>query len=209
MKRNMQRRKLNKFLLQTLAGILFCSFVLTQSSCTGNPQNDTAPKIYFDVPGFFNQQIAQLYKDSFVVIKTAQIDENTDQHEMRWTDWKKEFALFFASDINKASFAGKYKVDSVNTDSSTRIITYAATDPSLRTRLIEITRDARNNDIRLLHITNQTSNFLSSNNEELYYEPMKSYIIKSSQQMRFFGENTFAVKGDIVLKQPQYFEQNN
>jgi hypothetical protein len=178
-------------------------FIVTLSSCTTGPNQVYPAKIYFDLPGFLDEQVAQLYKDSFIVIKTTEINGNSDQHEMPWTDWRKELALFYASDINKPSFIGKYSVDSTAGDPAKVTVAYKATDPSLRTRLIEIIYTG--DSVSLIHISNQSGNFLTSNNEELYYQPLKGYIIKSSQTMKFFGDTKFAIKGDIVKKKQHFF----
>jgi hypothetical protein len=81
------------------------------------PGKLASKETYFDITGFFDTQVAQLYHDSLVAIKTAEINDNRDQHEMQWTDWRKEFASFYASEINKASYIGKYKVDTVHNPS--------------------------------------------------------------------------------------------
>ncbi|MFI5135246.1 MAG: hypothetical protein ACHQD9_05300 [Chitinophagales bacterium] len=179
-----------------------CIFLVLLSSCQP-PSSNLSQKIYFDLPNYFDQQVKELQKDSLVVIKTSEVNGNTDQHQMDWTDWKKEFSLFYASDISKSSFIGKYKTDSVQLDSSEKKIIYLATDSSLRTKLIEITysRDS----VKEVHVVNHSGNFLSRTSEELYYEPRKSYIIKSSVTNRFFGVNEFSVLGQLVSKQKQYF----
>ena len=179
-------------------------FCLLLSSCIDNPEKISTQKKYFDLEGFFDQQVAQLYEDSLIVIKTSAINGKTDQHEMAWTDWKKELALFYGSDINKASYIGKYTEDTTFTNDKI-IISYKATDRALRTRSIEIALDSNASDVQLIHIVNESSNFLSSTHEELYYEPFKSYIIRSTQKLLLFGGNTFGVKGDIVRKEKKYF----
>ncbi|MEO6167840.1 MAG: hypothetical protein ABIO46_13220 [Chitinophagales bacterium] len=178
--------------------------LLIAVSCN-TPPAASSQKLYFDLSGFFDQQVETLYKDSFIVLKTSSINNNTDQHEMPWTDWRKELALFYASDINKTALMGKYVIDTLMIDSTEKKVTYQSTDSTLRTRLLEITYSLPENAVQLLHISNQSYNIISSNREELYYEPVKTYIIKSTQKMKFFGENTFAVKGDIVQKQRAYF----
>lgn len=181
------------------------SFLLL--GCT-NQRQPTETKVYFDIPAFFDQQIAQLYRDSFIVVKTSFINNQTDRHEMPWTDWKRDFDIFYASDINKTSFMGKYAVDTSDkksNDSDEMVISYKATDPSLRTRLLEVTFEADQKTVKLLHIQNVSSSFLSTTDEDLFYEPLSSYVIKSTQQMKFFGGNTYAIKGDIVSKKREYF----
>ena len=137
------------------------------------------------------------------MIKTSIMNGNTDQHQMDWIDWKREFALIFASDINKSSLVGKYKVDSVKLDSATKKIIYTATDVSLRTRLMEVT--FKNNVVESVSIVNHSSNFLSTTHEELYYMTLQNYVLKSSVKNRFFGENEFSMLGQITKKEKQYF----
>src|SRR5580765_6594811 len=88
--------------------------VLASFSCKHAP-TEVSEKPYFDLTSFFTEQINLLQKDSQVVMKTSAINAQTDEHQMNWTDWKREFALFLASDINKASLVGKYAVDTLRT----------------------------------------------------------------------------------------------
>lgn len=184
-------------------GLLLAS-LFAAGSCNNTP-GSTGNQAYFDLTGFLDQQVAALYKDSFLVLKTSSINQNTDQHEMPWTDWRKELSLFYASDINKAAFAGKYQSDTISIDSSQKKIVYRSTDPAIRTSLMEISYALPENTVKLIHIKNQSHNIIYSNNEELYLEPLKTYIIKSKQQMIFFGITDLAVKGDFVQKGKAYF----
>ena len=82
--------------------------ILPISSCQNPTQQASMQKPYFDLTSFFNEQINLLQKDSLVVMKTSAINGRSDQHQINWTDWKREFALFLASDINKTSLIGQY-----------------------------------------------------------------------------------------------------
>ena len=193
----MENRKSSYVLHLTSFGLLFML-----SSCQP-PSTNLSQKPYFDLTSFFDQQIDQLQRDSLVVLKTSEINGNTDQHQMDWTDWKREFALFYGADINKGSLIGKYKIDSVKIDSVKSQITYTATDISLRTRLLEVTYEKR--VVEEIHIVNHASNFLSTTHEELYYQPLKNYVIKSGVSNRFFGDNDFSVLGQLTRKEKKYF----
>ncbi len=187
--------KISNLSLLLAAGLLFFA-------CEP-PAANLASKPYFDVPAYFSRQVAELHRDSLVVVKTSVVNDKTDQHQMDWTDWTKEFILFTNSDINKPSMIGKYLVDTTSTDSVKTKISYTAKDPALRTRLVEITYAKQT--IVELHIVNHEASFLSTSHEELYYLPMKSYVIKSEVKNRFFGSNEFSVLGEITRKQKQYF----
>lgn len=173
-------------------------------SCS-NPDMVVQHKSYFDLTAFFDEQVNTLYRDSMIVLKTTSINNSMDQHEMPWTDWRKEFALFYGSDINKAAFAGKYEVDTVTEGSSVKKIVYTSTDPDLKTKKLEVTVTGPADEVTLIHIVNQSVNAVTTNSEELYYETEKVYIIRTKRKMILFGETTFAVKGDFVRKKPAYF----
>jgi len=186
-----------------LLGFAIMIFILSISFCKNPIQQASSPKPYFDLTTFFNEQISLLQKDSIVVMKTSIIDDKSDQHEMNWIDWKRELALFTASDINKASLIGKYTIDTIRIDSTERKIRYSTIDSSVRTRLVEVT--LKQSEVKQIYIVNKTSGYLSSSSESLLYQPMKAYIVKTSTINRFFGRNDFAMMGEITPKQRQYF----
>lgn len=182
--------------------LLIALLPLLWLSCSP-PDSEQESKLYFDLSGYFSEQVRKLYSDSLVVVKTSVINEKTEQHQMNWTDWGKEFALFTSSDINKPTMKGKYLADTIAVDSARQRVSYTATDASLRTRLIELRYI--HGEIEEIHIVNHQSSFLTTSHEELYYHPMKSYVIKSDVKNRFFGNNQFSVLGQIVKKQKRYF----
>ncbi|MBA3647037.1 MAG: hypothetical protein H0W62_00560 [Chitinophagales bacterium] len=181
-------------------------------SCTKPNTNIGYQKLYFDLAGFFDEQVAQLYKDSLVAIKTSEINGVSDQHQMPWTDWKKEFSLFYGSEINKASYAGKYSIDTIHNaqnDSSLKEVQYKAKDINLRTQLLEVIFYKHTGKVKNIHIINHASNFLSGSDEELFYEVSQGYIIKTKTSMKLFGEDNFAVKGEMVEKNNNFIQSVN
>ncbi|HYV92115.1 MAG TPA: hypothetical protein VE978_10045 [Chitinophagales bacterium] len=184
-----------------------CIIFILLASCQNPTQQASVQKPYFDLISFFDEQISRLEKDSLVVMKTSSINGQTDEHQMDWTDWRREFALFLASDINKTSLIGKYAVDTTHIlsgeDSGNVKIRYAAQDSAMHTRLLEVTLN--NHHVKDIHIINKSSSFLSSFSEDLFYLPMKAYVIKTSTKNSFFGGNDFSVLGLITSKQRKYF----
>ncbi len=197
---NIQMRRISRL----VAIICIVIFVVFSISCT-NPETAVVKKNYFDLTGFLDKEISRLYKDSFIVVKTTSINNSMDQHEMPWTDWRKEFALFYGSDINKSAYAGKYAIDTLEIDSLQRKIVYSSTDSALRTRILEVTYELPVNEVTLIYVRNYSHNAMITNSEDLYFESGATYIIKTKRRLVLFGETTFAVKGDLVKKQHDYF----
>ncbi|MCY7410328.1 MAG: hypothetical protein LH473_08650 [Chitinophagales bacterium] len=200
----MENKKLSKVFRLKSYILPLCICILI-AACNQTSTTTVATKTYFDVPGFFKEEITQLQKDSMIVIKTSSVNETSDVHQIDWTNWYRELILFINSDINKPAFIGKYAVDTIVQDSTSKIITYAATDSSLKTRLLEVTFNTATNSVFQIHIINNTKDFLSSTHEELYFLPMKAYVIKSSQTMLFFGTNEMKVMGKIRGREKKYF----
>lgn len=193
---------------------LILIFFLTASSCDKASDTQTL-KQYFDLTAFMNNQVEKLTKDSVVIIKTSSINDKIEQHTVKWVDWKKEFALLYASDINKESFAGKYEVDTViKGNSDSLIVSYTALDKNLKTQLLKITSSiGKNNNghenpvVTSILIMNQSSGFLASTIETIHYLPFEGYIISSATETKFVGLNNFAVRGEFVKnEQPKYFQ---
>src|SRR5215831_9214944 len=173
------KRKFFPFKTSIYEGTLGMVLLITSLVSCSAPELHLSQQPYFDVPGFFEDQVNQLYRDSLIVIKTSEINGTSDMHQMPWTDWKKEFSLFYASDINKSAFMGKYDIDTTQNpsgDSLAIMISYKANDPELRTRLLEVVKDKRTGAVTSIHIINDVSNFLSASHEELFYEPLRGYV---------------------------------
>lgn len=179
-------------------------FLILFSSCENPSKQASFQKPYFDLTEFFNDQIKQLQKDSMIVVKTSAINTNTDEHTMPWADWKREFALFLASDINKSAFIGKYATDTIKNPDEL-LVRYSATDSSLRTKLLEVTWQLPEKSIKQIHIRNRSCDFLSTTSEELFYLPMNAYMIKSSRDMKFFSGTDYSLMGQIKSKDKKYF----
>ena len=89
-----------------VATFLFFSLV----SCRQEETGDDAPKVYYDLKGFVENQIVYLNEKRPEVNKTAVLGSKREASKTREVDWKKELELFVQADINKPSYRQSYEV---------------------------------------------------------------------------------------------------
>ncbi|GGH41604.1 hypothetical protein GCM10007423_37600 [Dyadobacter endophyticus] len=92
--------------LTIVTAILLFSLV----SCRLEEARDDAPKLYYDLKGFIENQIVYLNEKKPEVSKTAVLGTKREVSKTREVDWKKELELFVQADINKPSYRQSYEV---------------------------------------------------------------------------------------------------
>ena len=92
--------------LTFIAAVLFLSLV----SCRPEEARDDAPKVYYDLKGFIENQIVYLNEKKPEVSKTALLGSKREVSKTREVDWKKELELFIQADINKPSYRQSYEM---------------------------------------------------------------------------------------------------
>ena len=92
--------------LTIVAAALFFSLV----SCQKEETRDGAPKAYYDLKGFIENQIVYLNEKKPEVSKTAILGGKREASKTHEVDWKKELELFVQADINKPSYRQSYEV---------------------------------------------------------------------------------------------------
>ncbi|WP_090152074.1 hypothetical protein [Dyadobacter soli] len=92
--------------LTIVAAVLVFSLV----SCRQEETRDDAPKAYYDLKGFIENQIEYLNDKKPEVSKTAVLGSKHEASKTREVDWKKELELFVQADINKPSYRQSYEV---------------------------------------------------------------------------------------------------
>lgn len=84
--------------------------LLSLVSCTPEESQDDAPKVYYDLKGFIENQIVYLDEQKPQVTKTAVLRSKQETTKTNRIDWKKELELFAQSDINKPSYRQSYEM---------------------------------------------------------------------------------------------------
>lgn len=174
------------FLLLTLWMLAACS-----PAPSGTPQS-FGDSPYFSMERYFQQEAERLERQSPTVRKTVKKNEEAEDREVKIRNWPNELELFRLSDINMDAWVGMYEVDSSETH-----VEYRALDPELRTRHIVIHR-SDDGAIWHIHVTNESTNMLYSTREELDYYPDSLYVIEKRQNIRWWSDNTYTIRGRIV-----------
>jgi len=158
-------------------------------SCT-QPEPATVRR-YFDLEGYFEQEIIRLEKQNSNVIKTVSRNGLAEKKDNISPNWITELSLFVESDINKPAWSDSYMIRSGK--SST---TYTALESKLRTRSMLIRRNKGGN-IKQIVLFNSTKNYLYSASEELHYIPDSLYSIKKKQDVILLGSNSYEISGSF------------
>jgi len=90
--------------------IVSAIFLFSLVSCREEETRDDAPKAYYDLKGFVENQIVYLNEKKPEVSKTAVLGTKREVSQTREMDWKKELELFIQADINKPSYRQSYEV---------------------------------------------------------------------------------------------------
>jgi hypothetical protein len=158
-------------------------------SCKPDNLKEGAVKEYFDVKGYFENNIAQLKKQHRAITKTVVHNGTAESKKIEISNWETELALFAESDINKPAWKGSYtKFDSAGT------VIYTANNTDLRTRRIIICK-REDGGINQLSIYNQVNNALYNTSETLNYYPDSAYTIEKYQKVKLLGANTYKITG--------------
>lgn len=146
--------------------------------------------IYFNIPGYFEDQVTQLQKLNPLVLKTVYTNEISEQKELKIASWNSELSSFLSVDLNKPAYQG-YIVK----DSSDNIVNYTFTKD--KADVSKVTIKYKDNTPVEFEITKQVKNFLYKTDEKLIYQTDKNYSIEKSQKVILLGANDYKIIGEI------------
>src|SRR5690606_7821942 len=127
---------------------------LVYLSCNSGPRNKTGNDIpYFNIPQYFNNEVARLQKLNPNVFKTVATKDKIEKSTTKIADWKAELAGFVSSDINKAAWRGDFK-EKIQQNS----VTYTTSNLNIPIKKIEIIKDKKR--ISAIKIYRSNNNYL-------------------------------------------------
>lgn len=188
-----KKQLMSKYILGILALTLLYSCDFNSSSSGSEKAEDL---YFFDLAGFFNQEIQQLNHKGVKAKKEVQYNDKQDVLQNQKLDYEKELAVFVHSDINKLSWREKYQADTLKEGNEIRLITYKALDEQLKTRKIAITFDQ--NQVSQIAIQNRLKSIMASTWQNLEYVPGKGYQVHGTQQMRLAGKDKMGIEVEFV-----------
>ncbi|MBE9584410.1 hypothetical protein IM792_08120 [Mucilaginibacter sp. JRF] len=168
----------------------FRTFILSIAITSGfsecKPDVAVNGEQYFDVKGYFGNEVDRLTQKHPHVKKTVKHNLESESHDLGISSWKDELGLFTGSDINKPAWRSSY---SVTKRGNTTI--YKAKLPELKTQSITVTNNG--DKVSSILIVNHTSNLLYTSTEKLNYYPDSAYHISKVQHVRLLGENSYDI----------------
>lgn len=150
---------------------------------------DTGMK-YFDINGYFTNDIARLNRIDNSVVKTVTHNGKSETKTVHISNWSSELGLFKDADINKPAWRDSYSIVKDST-----FLLYKAKDADLKVREILIKRNKEK--INWILIYTRVQNFLYKTTAKLSYYPDSLYVIEMDQRVKLIGLNTYKIKGVI------------
>lgn len=156
------------------------------------PDNKTSGRElkYFDLKGYFSNEIARLSKLKKPVLKSINFNGKDEVKRLFINNWENELDFFSSSDINKPSWKDSYTIDT-----SENLLIYRAKDVNLK--LQEMIVKQVKNKVKWIMIYNTTKNLLYESSEKLSYFPDSLYLIQKSQKVRILKKNYYTIKGSF------------
>ncbi len=161
-------------------------FFLAACGETTPPQE--LPKKYFDLKGYFQQEVTRLNQTKPLVHKTVEVNEATENKKVRIADWNKELANFIDADINKSAWQGSFKVSK-----NPKEELYISDDAKVLVKRLKISLEEGN--IKGIEIILNTKNYLYQSTDTLTYLPGRFYEIRKTQQIKLLSTKRYAIKG--------------
>jgi hypothetical protein len=172
--------------------LLICSLltgIWAFQSCTSNSGNVEAIR-YFDIPSFFQTEVARLENANAHVLKTVQTDGETEQKNIRPKSWKDELSVFSAIDLNKSSFIGKYTIDSCQGVDGLHV-SYISKDEKLPVKSCSFSFSG--SKLQYIQVTKSDPSLVLTSEIKWRYVPDSGYSVVGSQQVRGFDPTNYSV----------------
>ncbi|HMN91335.1 MAG TPA: hypothetical protein PKD70_07200 [Saprospiraceae bacterium] len=158
--------------------IIIAAYVLF--GCGRAQERTEAPVTFFDLKGYFQQEIKRLETSNYSFAKTVRINDSTEHQQSQTLHFEQELTPFIQCDINRRDWLDKYQVDSVIENGYLTALRYTAQDERLRTRVLDI--QFQQNLVHSVQIKTGGQSTVAGSTQQLQYQPQQGYSIQSIQQ---------------------------
>jgi hypothetical protein len=156
-------------------------------SCRNNNQEKARP-VYFDLATYFKKEALRLSKKNPSVNKMVMVDGKKEQKNILIKNWEKEFEIFIAADINKASWRGLFTFNKHGDQES-----YTSSDKKIPVKKVIIKKKGGN--IASIQILIYNNNDLYKSQDSLTYFPDSLYHITKTQKIKLLSEKRYEITG--------------
>ncbi len=153
------------------------------------------PSVFFDLKGYFNEEIQRLEKEAPTVRKTARLNGKEEVLENQKINFSEELNVFKELDINKLAWTDKYIGDTTFVGDKISNIIYQAQVEDLKTKRLEIT--FANGKVSSVGIESGSNSLIASSQKKLHYLPSKGFSIDHQQDMLLTKNRTLSVTIDF------------
>ena len=171
--------------------LLLAAFLYALPACTPASQPATPLSPFFDLTGFFEEELDRL-PGIGTVTKSTTINGVTDTQRTAALDYRTELAPFLSADINRPAWLDKYRADSLHQDGVLRRLTYTALDDDLFTRELFVSFDGPAVDS--IRIVKGSELMIADTRRELLYVPRSGYSIRGAQRVLLASDNRIAIE---------------
>ncbi len=174
----------------TFLGLLLLAGCQPKSEQT--PENQAFEPAYFDLKGYFGQEIEHLANAGTMVRKRVYVNGKSEEKTPDAIDFEQELEVFTESDINRPDWLDKYQVDSVFQNNELTKITYQAKNEQLRTRRIDV--EFANGKVAKIFVRNGGNSKVAGSEQELIYLPDSGYTIASRQYTALSKDDSLKIE---------------
>jgi hypothetical protein len=162
--------------------------ILFVCSCSSKEDKIAQTKSYFDVKGYFNNEIVRLGKKNQAVEKAVSINGAKEEQKITITNWKQELQSFLDADINKASWKGSF-----NLVKTGNLSTYTSQSDKIAVKKLEVKFDGK--EVKSIKMFINNVNNLYTSQDSLSYFPDSLYQIKKTQHIKLLEAKNYEIIG--------------
>ncbi len=145
-------------------------------------QSGTLIKPFYDIKGFFNDEIKRLTEGGMTIQKTVTVNGKTETQVIEKPNFEEEFKMFIASDINRPAWGDKYFVKETPVGNHGSKKEYWSKDKILRTKKV-IVEEMYGNVNKTIEILNSDKSVVTETDAHLYYDINSGYRISTYQKL--------------------------
>ncbi len=151
-------------------------------------ESAAAEAAYFDLAKLVQADIEHNTRNACKEEKQIVVNGKAESRKTDSADWKKELQILLDCDINKPSWKGKFiRREDKRSDGTLICQVFTATSDKLPVRRMYIQYN-NDNEIANVTIDKKIRSFLFSNEQQIVYQPEKSFKINATQKALFMKD---------------------